>query len=83
MVHPAASSDRVPFAEDSCGNAFLLASNGRVLFWDHETDELTELACDWDSFVAGCKPPTPIDFDKFKIISAWINPDFAKKVRDQ
>jgi hypothetical protein len=81
-IHPATAPGRELIAEDSCGNIFILASDGSVLFWDHETGELTLLAQDWASFVSGCATQKPITFDKSKVKSAWINPAFTKELRD-
>jgi hypothetical protein len=82
-IHPAIAPGRELIAEDSCGNFFILASDGSVLFLDHETAVVTTLAQNWDSFVSGCKPPRVIDFDSSKIKSVWINPDFAKEMRNR
>ena len=68
-----------PIAEDSCGNAFVVHADGRVGFWGHETDEITLLAPDWEAFAQGCVEGTAVDFDPSKVISAWVNPSFARE----
>ena len=39
----------IPFAEDECGNLFILKDES-VCFWDHETDEIFELASSFNHF---------------------------------
>jgi hypothetical protein len=46
-----------PFAGDGLGNAFVESADGRIHFWDHETDEVSELAENWDEFVSWCHEP--------------------------
>ena len=71
--------EAVPFAEDGCGNFFLL-DKGSVLFWDHETDEVTELTTDFEDFRRRCTEEEPdIELNKDQIISVWIDPEFAKE----
>lgn len=78
--HPALKTGFLPFAEDECGNAFLVAGDGRVLFWDHETDDVLCLADTWDAFRNGCHKPEPVTLDPAQVKSVWINPEFAKKM---
>ena len=68
-----------PIAEDECGNAFVEAPDRSIHFWDHETDEVTRLAPDFDSFIAGCDKQKPIELDPSQVKSVWIDPEFAKK----
>jgi hypothetical protein len=77
--HPARRAHWTPFAEDDCGNAFVVSLDGRVAFWDHETDEITHLATDWTAFVRGCAEQKPVELDPLKVKSAWIDPAFAKE----
>ena len=77
--HPLVKMGHTPFAEDDCGNAFAKASDGKILFWDHETDDLTVLANDWQEFLANCHTPKPITPDKYQVKSTWIDPEFAKE----
>jgi hypothetical protein len=70
----------VPFAEDECGNFFIMTRNGQVGFFDHETDHHVVLAENWDQFVTGCRPATPITLDPSQVRSAWIDPEFARKL---
>ena len=67
-------------AEDSCGNCFTTAKNGAVWFWDHETDDLTELASSVSDLVAHCADLKPVEFDPKQVKSAWIDPAFAKSL---
>lgn len=67
----------VPFAEDECGNLFVL-KNSKAFFWDHETNELLELASSLNDFIAGCVDTPEVKLDSRQVISAWINPEFAK-----
>jgi hypothetical protein len=50
------------------------------MFWDHETDELTTLADSWEVFENGCKEPESIALDESNVVSAWIDPEFAKQL---
>ena len=77
--HPVSTAGFEYLADDEMGNAFALTSNGRILFWDHETDEATVLATSWDEFVAGCAAPKPVELDEREVRSVWIDPEFAKE----
>ena len=77
--HPALRAHWTPVAIDDCGNAFVVSPEGGVAFWDHETDEIIELAADWAAFVRGCAEAKPVELDPSKVKSAWIDPSFAKK----
>ena len=68
------------FAEDECGNAFLTDADGRVAFWDHETDELVELASSHQAFARACAEPAPVALDPKQVKSVWIDPAFAKEL---
>ena len=68
------------FAEDECGNTFVQAHDSSIHFWDHEADELIRLAPDWKAFVANCQQPRQVDLDSAQVKSAWIDPEFAKKL---
>jgi hypothetical protein len=69
-----------PFAEDSSGNLFTRTESGRVCFWDHETDDLTVIASSWEEFVSGCVPPREVKLKPGQVKSAWMDPEFAKKM---
>jgi hypothetical protein len=69
--------------EDSCGNCFAAASDGGVLFWDHETDDLVRLADSINEFVSHCTEPPQPELNPKQIKSAWIDPDFAKSIGKQ
>lgn len=77
--HPAAIDGAEVFADDDCGNVFLLLPNGVVVFWDHETDETTELARDWNAFSQGCKQSGPVELDESDVLEVWIDPEFSKE----
>jgi len=68
------------FAEDETGNAFVVAADGRVAFWDHETDVVTILAPTVQAFVDGCGEPSPVELDPDRIQSVWIDPAFAREL---
>jgi len=72
-------SDTEIIAEDGCGNYFCLI-NGKVVFWDHETNDKTVLANSTKEFVAGCSKPANVELKPEQIISSWIDPEFAKKL---
>lgn len=67
-------------AEDCCGNYFLRTGDGIVQFWDHETDELTDLANSLAEFLGYCVDPAPVEFDLARVKSSWIDPEFAKSI---
>lgn len=66
-------------ATDDCGNLFLLSKDGGVAFWDHETDEVVDLAENWAAFARGCGAPTEVSLDPSQVKSVWIHPEFAKQ----
>ncbi len=67
-------------AEDSCGNYFTVTKNGAVWFWDHETDDLEQLASSVSEFVAHCVDPPPVELDPKQVKSVWVDPTFAKSL---
>lgn len=75
---PAEIKNENIFAEDECGNYFL-ERTGAVLFWDHETSETIKLSNSMDEFVAGCVVPEGVELEPENVISAWIDPEFAKQ----
>ncbi|WP_034382080.1 SMI1/KNR4 family protein [Herbaspirillum sp. CF444] len=70
---------QVPFAIDDSGN-FFVRDNQSIYFLDHETDELTVLAISEADFLAGLCSPQPVELTKGQVKSAWINPEFLKKI---
>jgi hypothetical protein len=68
-----------PFATDSCGNYFLVDLSGAVLFWDHETSELTVLAETWNLFVAALHIPEVVELKPGQVKRVWVDPEFAAK----
>ena len=71
--------DSVVVGEDSCGNLFLLASDGSVRFWDHETDDETILAVSMESFLDSLSAPTPVVLKPGQVKRAWIDPKFLEE----
>jgi hypothetical protein len=69
-----------PFAEDGSGNLFTQTQNGSICFWDHETDDLTVIASSWEEFASGCVEPKAVKLKPGQVKSAWMNPEFAKKM---
>ena len=67
-------------AEDVCGNYFTATGDGKVWFWDHETDDLVLLASSESEFVAHCADSPPVELDPNQVKSVWINPAFAKSL---
>ena len=47
----------LPFAGDIHGNAFVQSQDGHIHFWDHETDEVSELTDSWEEFASWCHEP--------------------------
>lgn len=66
-------------AEDSCGNYFFLVGEG-VLFWDHETSEIVNLASSFQEFATSCVEPRDIDLSEVQVESAWMDTEFLKEV---
>ena len=69
-----------PVVEDGSGNLFTQTTDGSICFWDHETDDLTVIASSWDEFVGGCVEPEEVELNPAQVKSAWIDPEFAKKM---
>jgi hypothetical protein len=69
-----------PQTEDGCGNLVTEMQDGSICFWDHETDELTVIANSWEEFAIGCVPPREVKLEPGQVESAWVNPEFAKKM---
>ncbi|MCU7810293.1 MAG: SMI1/KNR4 family protein [Candidatus Thiodiazotropha sp. (ex Notomyrtea botanica)] len=68
-----------PIAEDEGGNIFLLKDE-KVFFWDHEADEVIELASSFNVFKAGCVEEPEVQFNPDQVGSAWVDPKFAKEM---
>lgn len=67
-------------ADDDCGNSFTLAIDGTVKFWDHETDELVNLADSVREFVEGCTDSPETVLHPNQVKSVWVQPGFAKSL---
>jgi hypothetical protein len=72
-------SDSVVVGNDSCGNLFIMASDGSVRFWDHETEDETTLAASMDAFLDSLSPPTPVALKPGQVKSVWIDPKFLEE----
>ena len=70
----------VPFAEDDGGNFFAISGQGEVIWWDHETDDITSLAPSFADFCKHCAEPEEVELDESQVQSAWVDPDFAKQM---
>lgn len=72
-----------PIAEDDCGNFILIdeAKNGAVLFWDHETGGLTELAVDFAAFLECLQPfnAESISLKPDQLKRVWVDPEFRRR----
>jgi hypothetical protein len=67
--------------EDSSGNLFLLASDGSVRFWDHETDDEKQLATSMETFLASLSAPMPVVLKPGQVKRVWIDPKFLEEQR--
>ena len=80
------ASDLVPIADDDCGNFICLnATNGCVIFWDHELDQgknTFKLAPSFQDFLNAMKPLTPEDVPTGNVVKAWIDPEFLKSLKE-
>jgi len=69
------------FAEDDCGNWIgRRNSSPEVVFVDHETNGITVLANDIDDLVERLVEWKASDLKSGQVISAWIDPELAKRV---
>jgi len=67
------------FAIDDCGNHFLISSKGRISFFNHETENIIQLANNFEDFSSNCINSDQIPTNDAEVISTWVNPDFANK----
>jgi hypothetical protein len=65
-----------PFADDDCGNIFTVSRDGKILFWDHETEEIKPLAESFEEFSDHCTEPEDVELKEGDVISVWVDPDF-------
>jgi hypothetical protein len=78
--HPGVSQpDSVVVGEDSCGNLFVMASDGSVRFWDHETEDETNLTASMEVFLDSLSPPTPVALKPGQVKRVWIDPKFLEE----
>ena len=68
--------DELVFAEDSCGNYFIIRNYSSIYFLDHETDKRIFLSENVDDFKRIIQKPKKEDLPEHKVISTWIDPDF-------
>jgi hypothetical protein len=68
------------FAEDECGNEFLLDGKHRVFFWEHETNNLKQISDSILNFLSGLSPTPEVNLKPGQVKHAWINPEFKAKL---
>jgi hypothetical protein len=58
-------------------------NSGAVFFWDHETQELTQLAPDFGAFLDLLEPfdSMKIDLKPGQVKKVWIDPEFLKRLK--
>lgn len=78
---PCRQPGSVVMGADSCGNRFLLAPDGSVSFWDHETNGETPLAADVAQFCAALTEPAPVVLEPGQVQHAWIDPKFLAELK--
>ncbi len=66
------------FAQDDCGNFFVVLASGEVVFWDHETNATSLLAESLAAFCAALSVPKPAVLLEGQVKSVWVDPAFAK-----
>lgn len=76
---PEELKDRNVIAEDSCGNYFLKEGKS-IVFWDHETSEITNLAPSLIEFSVKCVEPNDVELKEGQVESVWVDPEFAKEM---
>ena len=67
------------FAEDDCGNEFLRACSGAVCFWDHETDDVRQIADSDAAFLTGLAAQPKVELQPGKVKKVWIDPAFLEE----
>jgi hypothetical protein len=68
------------FAEDECGNEFLLDGKRRVFFWDHETNNLKHISDSVLNFLSTLSPTPEVNLKPGQAKHAWIDPEFKAKL---
>ncbi|MBA3029996.1 MAG: SMI1/KNR4 family protein [Desulfobacteraceae bacterium] len=64
------------FAEDDCGNEYLIDNKNRIFFWDHETDKATKISESIFSFLSLLQEQPEVELKPEQVISVWVDPDF-------
>ena len=64
------------FAEDGCGNEYLLNVEGNVFFWNHKTNGLQRIAASLASFLEGLVAPPEDKLQSGQLKKVWANPAF-------
>ena len=64
------------FADDDCGNEYLTNKTNQVFFWDHETDDVTEIHDSIIRFLNELEKTPDVKLKPGQVISSWIDPDF-------
>ena len=73
----------IPIAWDGCGNYFILdITTGEVLFWDHETADLTGIADSFEGFLSALRPfnDDEVELRPGQVKSAWVDPAFLRSL---
>jgi len=73
--------DPCVIGEDSCGNRYLKWSDGKVCFWDHETEKEEVLFLGVSEFLSALSAPTPAVLKPGQVKRVWIDPAFLEKQR--
>lgn len=72
-----------PVARDGLGNYVLIDEGdaGRVVFWEHETDDLQPVARNFDTFLELLEPldPASVQLDPKDVKKVWLRHDFWEK----
>ncbi|QDT46829.1 SMI1 / KNR4 family protein [Symmachiella dynata] len=73
-----------PFAWAEGGNDMVIdmGKDGAVLFWDHETAEVTKIANDFNEFLSLLLRFNidDVKLDPGQVTNSWIDPDFLKEL---
>jgi hypothetical protein len=75
------SKRKMSFAEDACGNYFLLdKTNESVWFWDHETNRSKLITNSLVEFNSSLTVSPEVELNPDQVLEAWIDPEFLKSL---
>lgn len=80
------SKTLIPIAWASCGNYVLLdAADGKVVFWDHETDRTHALATSFAAFIDSLRPFSARDesSNAVNVRRVWFDPNFLTELHER